>query len=96
LFLSIIIPTYNEAENISKLLEQVCQRVTEIECEILIVDDDSPDNTVGYVEKFKDNYNTKTQNNSISIRIIKRKKKEGIARALDDGLKKIQKEKISL
>ena len=94
MFLSIIIPTYNEAENISKLLEQICQRVTEIECEILIVDDDSPDNTVGYVEKFKDDYNTKTQNNSISIRIIKRKKKEGIARALDDGLKNSKGENI--
>ncbi len=39
MFLSIIIPTYNEAENISKLLEQICQHVSEIECEILIVDD---------------------------------------------------------
>ena len=71
MFLSIIIPTYNEAENISKLLEQICQRVTEIECEILIVDDDSPDNTVEYVERFKDDYNAKTQNNSISIRVVK-------------------------
>ena len=62
MFLSIIIPTYNEAENISKLLEQICQRVTGIECEILIVDDDSPDKTAEYVERFKDDYNAKTQN----------------------------------
>ena len=94
MFLPIIIPTYNEAENISKLLEQICQRVTGIECEILIVDDDSPDKTAEYVERFKDDYNAKTQNNSISIRIVKRKKKEGIIRALDDGLKNSKGENI--
>ena len=55
MFLSIIIPTYNEAENISKLLEQICQRVLEIECEILIVDDNSPDKTADVIEDMKKN-----------------------------------------
>jgi len=94
LFLSIIIPTYNEAENISKLLEQICQHVSEIECEILIVDDNSPDNTAGHVEKFKDDYSTKNQNSSISICVIKRKKKDGIIRACVDGLKNSKGENI--
>ena len=95
MFLSIIIPTYNEAENISKLLEQICQHVSEIECEILIVDDNSPDNTAGHVEKFKDDYSTKNQNSSISICVIKRKKKM-VSFELVLMVLKIQRAKISL
>ena len=45
----IIIPTYNEAENINFVVKQVLQ--TREHLEILVVDDSSPDGTSGIVEK---------------------------------------------
>ena len=44
----IIIPTYNEAENISKLLDAVHSQVPD--ADILVVDDNSPDGTAVVVE----------------------------------------------
>jgi dolichol-phosphate mannosyltransferase len=40
---SIILPTYNEADNIIPLIEEILIHVP-AESKILVVDDDSPDN----------------------------------------------------
>ena len=63
-FLSIIIPTYNESENIFKLLEEVCKNVNELRYEILVVDDNSPDGTGKLVEKFIEKNSAKISNNN--------------------------------
>ena len=45
-FLSIIIPTYNEAENILKLLDAIRYHLPiDVSAEIIIVDDNSSDGT---------------------------------------------------
>ncbi len=44
-----MIPTYNEALNIEKLLQEILKQGPEIEA--VVVDDDSPDGTAGIVEK---------------------------------------------
>ena len=44
---TIIIPTYNESENISTLLDQL----TVLDVDVLIVDDNSLDNTAEFVKK---------------------------------------------
>src|SRR5918999_479979 len=50
--LSIIIPTYNESENILKLIKSIIANVpTDIFTEIIVVDDNSPDGTGEIVEK---------------------------------------------
>jgi len=51
--ISIIIPTYNEAENIGDILKRIIETLGKIniEYEILIVDDASADNTAGIAEK---------------------------------------------
>lgn len=47
---SIIIPTFNESENILKLINQIKASITDNKSyELVIVDDDSPDGTVGLV-----------------------------------------------
>jgi len=52
-FLSIIIPTYNEAETILKLIDAIRYHVpTDISAEIIIVDDNSPDGTGRLVESY--------------------------------------------
>ncbi len=47
----VIIPTYNEAENISSIIDQTLAQDERIN--VLIVDDNSPDGTAGIVEKKK-------------------------------------------
>jgi dolichol-phosphate mannosyltransferase len=46
LFLSIVIATYNESENILKLIDAIIRHIpSDISSEIIIVDDNSPDGT---------------------------------------------------
>ncbi len=49
--LSVISPTFNEAENIPRLVEQLGQALSHIDYEILIVDDNSPDLTWAVAER---------------------------------------------
>ena len=56
--LSIIIPTYNESKNILNLLvrlRKVMSYSISLTPEIIVVDDNSPDNTGGMVESFSEN-----------------------------------------
>jgi dolichol-phosphate mannosyltransferase len=85
--LSIIVPTYNESENISRLLEEISKNVNESNYEILVVDDNSPDGTGKLVEKF-------IENNNSFVRLIMREKKEGIIQALLEGIKESRGENI--
>ncbi len=51
--LSIIIPTYNESENILNLIDAVkCNLPDNINAEVIIVDDNSPDGTGTIVEDY--------------------------------------------
>ena len=56
--LSIIIPTYNESKNILNLLvrlRKVMSHSISLTPEIIVVDDNSPDNTGGVVESYSKN-----------------------------------------
>jgi dolichol-phosphate mannosyltransferase len=56
--LSVIIPTYNESKNILDLLirlRKVMSQSISLTPEIIVVDDNSPDNTGGIVESYTDN-----------------------------------------
>lgn len=56
--LSVVIPAYNEEESISETLESLVSVLKEenIEHEILVVNDNSKDNTLGVLEKLKQQY----------------------------------------
>lgn len=71
----IVIPTYNESENIEKLI----QELNSLEHHIMIVDDNSPDGTSEIVE------NLKEKNNNLYL--IKRESKLGLGSAYRDGFK---------
>ena len=54
--LSIIIPTLNEEDNIKKTLNKIQKISNKIDLNIVVVDDNSKDNTLKLVELFKKKY----------------------------------------
>jgi dolichol-phosphate mannosyltransferase len=77
--LSIIIPTYNEKENIQNLLERIYNefKKNNIHGEVIVVDDGSPDGTGEIVENLKKNYKT--------LQCIHRQNKLGLSSAVLKG-----------
>ncbi|MBZ0200097.1 MAG: polyprenol monophosphomannose synthase [Ignavibacteriaceae bacterium] len=73
----IIIPTYNELKNITKLIPEVLSKDENIE--ILVVDDNSPDGTGDYVEEL-----SKTNDR---VHVLRRAKKMGLGTAYIAGFK---------
>ncbi|MEK7539279.1 MAG: glycosyltransferase family 2 protein [Patescibacteria group bacterium] len=79
--LSLVIPTYNEKENIQKLLSKLKEEFdeTKIKAEIIVVDDNSPDGTGQVLEKLKTKYR--------NLKIIHREGKSGLSSAVLEGFK---------
>lgn len=79
--LSLVIPTYNEKENIQILIKKILEEFKEnnINGEIIVVDDNSPDGTGKILEDLK-----KKQKN---LEIIHRSGKLGLSSAVLDGWK---------
>jgi len=73
----VIIPTYNEIENIKKLLHQIIEFLPEIN--ILVVDDNSPDGTGKYVKEL-------SQKDS-RVQLLSRAGKLGLGTAYVAGFK---------
>src|SRR5210317_1631186 len=70
----IVIPTYNESENIVQLINQL----SSTDCHILVVDDSSPDNTGKLVQSHK-LFNK-------SLYLIERSKNKGYAPSCIEGM----------
>ncbi len=75
----VIIPTYNEIENISTMLEKVLSLPGKFD--ILIVDDGSPDGTASVVKEYQLKHPTQ-------IHLIERTGKQGLGTAYITGFKK--------
>ena len=76
----IIIPTYNERDNIIQLIDDIFSRsFSNAELDILVIDDNSPDGTGNLIEK------NQALNNHLYL--IQREKKLGLASAYIAGFK---------
>jgi dolichol-phosphate mannosyltransferase len=75
----VIIPTYNERENIEAIIEAVFSLSTPIH--ILVVDDNSPDNTGDIVETLQPQYNAA----AVRLHLLRRKEKQGLGTAYIAG-----------
>ncbi|MBT3538625.1 polyprenol monophosphomannose synthase [Candidatus Parcubacteria bacterium] len=74
----LVIPTYNEKENIEKLITKIfALNISDLE--ILVVDDNSPDGTANIVERLSNKYD---------IHLLKREGKLGLGSAYIAGFKK--------
>lgn len=74
--LLVVIPTYNEAENIQDMIEVVL--ALPLPSEILIVDDSSPDGTASIVKMLQREYPTR-------LHLLQREQKDGLGRAYIAG-----------
>jgi len=81
----IIIPTYNEASNIPKLLkliygkeQEIAYDTENINMNVLVVDDNSPDGTADVVKEF--------QKDNLNIHILSRSEKNGLGAAYIAGM----------
>ena len=72
----VIVPTYNEADNIINIIERVL--LLSVDFNILVVDDNSPDNTGQLVSKL-------AINNSERVFLLSRNNKEGLGKAYTEG-----------
>ena len=74
----IVIPTFNEEENINPLLERIFS--LDIVLDVLILDDNSPDGTKDVVLENKKKYKNRSN-------LIVREKKQGLGKAYIEGFK---------
>jgi dolichol-phosphate mannosyltransferase len=95
---SVVIPTYNESENILRLITEIEKNLPRSHfTEIIIVDDNSPDGTGKLVENYIEEQNAKLENgrdnssNSSSknyrVKVVHRRAKNGLIPAILDGVK---------
>ena len=77
--LSLVIPTYNEAESLPMLLPRLQGALKGIPHEIIIVDDDSPDGTWHKAEELQSFYPT--------LRVIRRRGERGLSSAVVAGFR---------
>jgi dolichol-phosphate mannosyltransferase len=73
----VVIPTYNERENIGLLVPEVFKTTPDVE--ILVVDDNSPDGTASLVQEMQNRYS--------ALHLLSRAGKEGLGKAYLAGFK---------
>jgi dolichol-phosphate mannosyltransferase len=76
----VIIPTYNEKENIIQIIEAVMSQPKDFD--LLIVDDNSPDGTATLVNGLQNTYNTSTKKR---LHLLQRSGKLGLGTAYIEG-----------
>jgi dolichol-phosphate mannosyltransferase len=75
--ISVILPTYNEKDNIVPLVEQTFQSLGD-RAEVIVVDDNSPDGTGAAVEQLTGKYGR--------LRLLRRTSERGLVSALQAGI----------
>ena len=75
---SVVIPTYNERENIVTLVGRLGEVLVDFDYEIIVVDDDSPDGTSQAVGTLAENDHR--------LRLVRRVGRRGLSSAVIDGM----------
>lgn len=76
--LSIVVPTFNEKQNVVRLVDRITVALPDVSWEILFVDDDSPDGTAELVRGLGEH--------DVRIRCIQRLNRRGLASACIEGM----------
>jgi dolichol-phosphate mannosyltransferase len=82
--LSIVLPTYNESQNIVRMLDSIAETLpADTSAEIIVVDDNSPDGTAEIAIGHANNI---LNNSNLHIEVIRREKKLGLSSAILAGM----------
>ena len=73
-----VIPAYNEAENVPRLLDDLAPRARELGARVIVVDDGSTDGTADAVEANRDD---------LHLAIVRHKVNRGLGTAINSGLR---------
>jgi dolichol-phosphate mannosyltransferase len=76
--LSIVVPTFNERDNVEKLIEQLERTIPDVRWEVIFVDDDSPDGTADVVRALAQS--------KPHVRCLQRIGRRGLSRAVIEGI----------
>ncbi len=76
--LSVIVPTFNERDNVLELLTRLEQALADVRWEAIFVDDDSPDGTAELVRKIAQSRD--------NVRCVQRIGRRGLSRAVVEGM----------
>jgi dolichol-phosphate mannosyltransferase len=76
--LSIVVPTFNEKDNVEKLIEGIEQVLPNVKWEIVFIDDDSPDGTADFVRNLAQS--------KPYVRCHQRIGRRGLSRAVIEGM----------
>ena len=85
--ISVILPTYNEIENIGLLIERICKELADYDHEIIVVDDDSPDRTWEKVARISEHNH--------AVHIVRRMQERGLTSAINEGIRHAKGDMIS-
>ena len=86
--IALLIPTYNEAINIELLLKSLASTIAtipQVQFDIFVIDDSSPDGTAQVALEL----NRQLKTDRFQIQVINRAKKEGLGKAYINGFKTI-------
>jgi dolichol-phosphate mannosyltransferase len=76
--LAVVIPTYNEKENVPVVLSALARALYDVDWEVIIVDDDSPDGTAEFVREMA--------STNPRIHVIERIGRRGLSSACIEGM----------
>lgn len=79
LSISVIIPTYNERENIELIVDRCLQALSDESVELLVIDDDSPDQTWKVAQE--------RYQNDPRVRVIRRTGNKGLSQSVTEGFR---------
>jgi dolichol-phosphate mannosyltransferase len=77
---TVVLPTYNEKENIVELINRISSCIKGYTLQIIVVDDNSPDETWKIVSIMKNPF----------VKVIRRMSERGIASAIGEGVKRAE------
>jgi dolichol-phosphate mannosyltransferase len=76
--LAVVVPTYNERENVHLLLKSISEVLAGIQWEVIFVDDNSPDGTADYIRQIAAA--------DRRVRVIERIRRRGLSSACIEGM----------
>ena len=84
--LAVVLPTFNERDNVLRMLERIERSLAGMQYEVMVVDDDSPDGTAALVREYGSSH--------ANVRVIQRTAVRGLRTAIQEGIDRTASEAV--